>query len=78
MTRRATWVAVAAGLFALLVASPGATRDVREGGTFRGGVWAVLFDSIDASCHGFPCPSWLFDLTCASLRAASDTLFPPG
>lgn len=73
MTRRATWVSVAAALLALLAASPGATRDVKEGGTLRVGGAPLLFDTIDAALTRFPVPLWVTDPTCASLVRQSDT-----
>jgi peptide/nickel transport system substrate-binding protein len=64
-----TTVAVAA----LVLASAGGTHTIKEGGTFRVGMSAASFDSIDPELAEFATPSEIFYATCASLLNIADS-----
>jgi peptide/nickel transport system substrate-binding protein len=72
VTGRIASVGVATALLALLVASPGATSDAREGGTFRMGILSQVFDSIDPTLSALAGTQVLFDATCASVVRKPD------
>ena len=71
--------AIAATLFAALVLIPAAgTHGVKEGGTFRIGIPASLFGSIDPVLPIGPGPTALLRATCAGLVSFRDKPLPEG
>jgi ABC-type transport system substrate-binding protein len=71
-------VGVATALLTLLVASSGATRDGKEGGTFRVGIIPEAVGTIDPVLSQTPAPFVLLDATCASVMTQPDQSFPEG
>lgn len=64
--------AFASGLLAALVLIPAAgTHSVKEGGTFRVGMWGVLFDTIDAALADIAGETHVLGATCAGLMRAA-------
>jgi peptide/nickel transport system substrate-binding protein len=79
VTGRSASVGVATALLALLVASPGATSDVREGGTFRIGVGGGNFSpTIDPALPYSISTAMVLKATCAGLLSAPDKPLPAG
>jgi hypothetical protein len=78
MRRRIASVFGAIAVLALLAASSGATRGVKEGGTFRVGIVPQAVGTIDAVLSQTPAPFVLLDATCASVMRKPDKSFPEG
>jgi peptide/nickel transport system substrate-binding protein len=75
---RRTAAAALVLLAALVLAGPSQPRTTREGGTFRVGIPAENFDTIDWVLAGFPAPLVALRPTCASLLTSPDKPFPEG
>jgi peptide/nickel transport system substrate-binding protein len=67
-----------AAAVALSLASSGGGTDVREGGTFRVGIFAQNIDSIDAALTGIAGTITLMRATCAGLMRTPDKPLPEG
>ena len=71
-------LAVLAAGAALLLATAGSPRGIKEGGTFRVGIPASLFDSIDPVLANVPGSITLLRATCAGLLSFRDKPLPEG
>jgi ABC-type transport system substrate-binding protein len=68
----------AAAAMVLLVPASGGTWATSDGGTFRVGIPAELFDTVDWALAGFPATYEALRPTCASLMTSPDKPFPAG
>ena len=77
--KRLTAIGASVAVAALLLASSGSTRAIKEGGTFQVGIpGTTIIDSIDPILANFPGAVTISRATCAGLTAYPDVPYPTG